>query len=151
MKVVALLLLVMALFVAIYPQFFTCQSHGFAIKLPKFTIPMKCLYTAHAQMSLAIMVAIAAIGLWFLREKETRTILSILGIVGGFLILMTVTRAPGVGIGICVNPDMPCVIYMRPAIYTVAPLIIAASTVGLVMNLVTFKPGKLREKGSSKR
>jgi len=102
---------------------------------------MRCFYTAHAQMALGIMVAIVAIGLWFLRQKETRTILSILGIVGGFLILMTVTRAPGLGIGICVNPDMPCVIYMRPAIYTVAPLIMAASAVGLAMNLITFRPG----------
>lgn len=137
MKVVSLVLFVLALFVAIYPQFYTCQSHGFSIALPKGTIPMKCLYTAHAQMALGIMVAIAAVGLWFLREKETRTILSILGIVGGFLILMTVTRAPGVGIGICVNPDMPCVIYMRPAIYMVAPLIMAASAVGLVLSLKT--------------
>ncbi|NIS63474.1 MAG: DUF4418 family protein [Proteobacteria bacterium] len=144
MRVVALVLFVLALFVAIYPQFYNCQSHGFAIKLPKGTIPMRCLYTAHAQMALGIMVAIAAVGLWFLREKETRTILSILGIVGGFLILMTVTRAPGIGIGICVNPDMPCVVYMRPAIYTVAPLIMAASAVGLAMNLITLRPGMRR-------
>lgn len=141
MRVVALVLFVFALFVAIFPQFVTCQAHGFAIELPKGTIPMRCFYTAHAQMALGIMVAIVAIGLWFLRQKETRTILSILGIVGGFLILMTVTRAPGLGIGICVNPDMPCVIYMRPAIYTVAPLIMAASAVGLAINLITFRPG----------
>jgi len=111
MRVVALVLFVFALFVAIFPQFVTCQAHGFAIELPKGTIPMRCFYTAHAQMALGIMV------------------------------LMTVTRAPGLGIGICVNPDMPCVIYMRPAIYTVAPLIMAASAVGLAMNLITFRPG----------
>ena len=79
--------------------------------------------------------------LWFLREKETRIILSILGIAGGFPILMTVTRAPGLGIGICGNPDMPCVIYMRPATYTVAPLIVAASAVGLAINLIGIRPG----------
>ncbi len=135
MRVVALVLFVFALFVAIFPHFYTCQAHGFAIELPKGTIPMRCFYTAHAQMALGIMVAIVAIGLWFLRQKETRTILSILGIVGGFLILMTVTRAPGLGIGICVNPDMPCVIYMRPAIYTVAPLIMAASAAALGITL----------------
>ena len=150
MRVVALILLILALFVAIFPQFYTCQFHGFAIELPKGTIPMKCLWTAHAQMALGIMVAIAAVGLWFLRQKETRTILSILGMVGGFLILMTVTKTPGVGIGVCVNPDMPCVVYMRPAIYTVAPIIIGVSAVSLVMTLVTFKPWKLREKGGSK-
>ena len=137
MRVVALVLFVFALFVAIFPQFFTCQAHGFAIELPKGTIPMRCLYTAHTQMALGIMVAIVAIGLWFLRQKETRTILSILGIVGGFLILMTVTRAPGLGIGVCVNPDMPCVVYMRPTIFMLAPLIMVDSAVGLVLSLKT--------------
>ena len=144
MKVVGLIIFVLALFVVIFPQFYTCQSHGFAIQLPKGSIPMRCLYTAHAQMALGIMVAIVGVGLWFLKNKETGTILSILGIVGGFLILMTVTRAPGIGIGVCVNPDMPCVIYMRPAIYTVAPLIMAAGALGLVMNLITLRPGKSR-------
>lgn len=141
MRVVALIIFVLALFVVIFPQFYTCQSHGFAIQLPKGAIPMRCLYTAHALMALGIMVAIVGVGLWFLKKKETWTILSILGIVGGFLILMTVSRAPGVGIGVCVNPDMPCVIYLRPAIYTVAPLIMAASALGLGMSQIPLRPG----------
>ena len=105
------------------------------MELPMGTIPMRCFYAAHAMTALGIMVAIAAAGLWYFKEKGTRTILSILGIVGGLFILMTVTRVPVLGIGICVNPDMPCVIYMRPAIYTVAPLIMAASAVGLGITL----------------
>jgi len=144
MRVVALLLFVLGLFVAIFPQFYTCQFHGFAIQLPKGTIPMKCLWTAHAEATLGVILAVVAVGMWFLREKETRIILSILGILIGFAILMMVTRFL-FGIGVCVNPDMPCVVYMRPAVYTVAPLIIVISAVGLVINLVTFKPGKLRE------
>jgi len=135
MRVIAVVLLVLALFVAIFPQFYTCQAHGFAIELPMGTMPMRCFYSAHAVTALGIMVAIAAGGLWFFKEKGTRTILSILGIVGGFFILMTVTGAPVLGIGTCVNPDMPCAIYMRPAIYTVAPLIMAASAVGLGITL----------------
>jgi len=135
MRVVALVLLVLALFAAIFPQFYNCAAHGFFIELPMGTMPMRCFYSAHAVTALGIMVAIAAAGLWFLKEKGTRTILSILSIVGGFFILMTVTRAPVLGIGTCVNPDMPCVIYMRPAIYTVAPLIMAASAAGLAITL----------------
>lgn len=135
MKVVGVVLLVLALFAAIFPQFYTCEAHGFAIEVPMGTIPMRCLYAAHAMTSLGIMVAIIAGGLLFFKEKATRTILSILGIVGGLFILLTVTRAPLVGIGICVNPDMPCVIYMRPAIYTVAPLIMAASAAALGITL----------------
>ena len=144
MRVVAVVLLVLALFAAIFPQFYNCAAHGFFIELPMGTMPMRCFYSAHAVTALSIMVAIAAGGLWFFKEKGTRTILSILGIVGGFLILMTVTRAPVLGIGACVNPDMPCVIYMRPAIYTVAPLIMAASAVGLGINLRPFRAGGRR-------
>ena len=145
MKVVAIVLFVLALFVAIFPHFYTCSAHGFFIELPKGTMPMRCFYAAHAETTLGIMVAIAAAGLWFLKEKRSRTILSILGIVGGFLILMTATRAPVLGIGTCVNPDMPCVIYMRPAIYTVASLIMAAGATALGMNLITIRPGGRRQ------
>jgi lipoprotein signal peptidase len=105
---------------------------------------MRCLWTAHAEAILGVILAVVAAGMWFLREKETRTILCILAIIIGFAILMMVTRFL-FGIGVCVNPDMPCVVYMRPAVYTVAPIIIVIGAVGLVINLVTFKPGKLRE------
>ena len=135
MKVLGVVLIVLALFAAIFPQFYTCEAHGFAIELPKGTIPMRCLYAAHAMTALGIMVAIMGGGLLYFKEKGPRTILSILGIVGGLFILLTVTRAPAVGIGICVNPDMPCVIYMRPAIYTVAPLIMAVSAAALGITL----------------
>jgi len=144
MRVVALLLFVMALFVAIFPQFYTCQSHGFSIQLPKGTIPMRCLWTAYAETTLGVILAVVAVGIWFLKGKEARIFLSILGIIIGFAILMMVTRFL-FGIGVCVNPDMPCVVYMRPAVYMVAPLIIVISAVGLAINLVTFKPGKPRE------
>lgn len=147
MKVVAIVLFVLALFIAIFPHFYTCSAHGFFIELPKGTMPMKCFYTAHAETSLGIMVAIAAAGLWFLKEKGTRTILSILGIVGGFFMLMTAKGTPVLGIGTCVNPDMPCVIYMRPAIYTVASLIMAAGAAGLGMNLITIRPKGHHQEG----
>ena len=140
MRVIALVLFVFALFVAIFPHFYTCQAHGFAIELPKGTMPMRCFYTAHAETALGIILAVVAIGLWFLRQKETRTILSILGIVIGFCMLVMPTTAL-FGIGVCMNPDMPCVIYMRPALYTVASLIIAASAAGLAMTLIGVRPG----------
>jgi len=102
---------------------------------------MRCLWTAHAEATLGVILAVVAAGMWFLKGKETRAILSILGIIIGFAILMMATRFL-FGIGVCINPDMPCVVYMRPAVYTVAPIIIAISAIGLVINLVTFKPGK---------
>jgi hypothetical protein len=144
MKVIGVVLLVLAVFVAIFPHFYTCQHWGHAIQLPAGTVPMKCLWSAHAMTSLAIMVAITAGGLLYFKEKGARTILSILGIVGGLLILLTVTKTSAVGIGVCVNPDMPCVIYMRPAIYTVAPLIMAASAAALGINLRPLGAGGRR-------
>jgi len=141
MRVIAVILFVLALFVAIYPQFYTCESHGFAIELPKGTVPMRCLWTAFSEAALGSILAVIGIALWFLRQKETRTILTILGIVVGFNMLIMPTRLLW-GIGVCVNPDMPCVIYMRPALYTVAPLIMVASAVGLAINLMGPRPGR---------
>jgi len=135
MKVVSVLLFVFALFVIIFPQFYTCQAHGFAIELPKGTIPMRCFYTAHALACLGAILAVMASGLWFFRQRETRIILSILGIITGLFMLLLVTRVGLFGIGICVNPDMPCVIYMCPAIYMVAPIIMVTSLVGLLLSL----------------
>ncbi len=140
MRVVAVILFVAAVVVAILPQFYTCQASGYAIELPGKTIPMKDLWTAHAEAALGIMVAVVAIGLWFFRERGARTILSILGIVGGALILIMVTNVL-FGIGVCVKPDMPCVVYMRPTIYMLASLIMVDSAVGLVLSLKTIRAG----------
>ncbi len=141
MRVVAVILFVAAVVVAILPQFYTCWAHGFYLEpMPGKTIPMKDLWTANAEMALGIMVAVVAIGLWFFRERGARTILSILGIVGGFLILIMVTNVL-FGIGVCVKPDMPCVVYMRPAIFMLAPIIIVVSAVGLALSLKTVRAG----------
>ena len=141
MRVVAVILFVLALVVVIVPQFFTCGAHGFSLETAAgMMVPMKCSWTAGAEIALGIMLAIVAIGLWFFRERGARTILSILGIVGGVLMLIMVT---GVlfGIGVCMKPVMPCVVYMRPIIYMLASLIIVDSAVGLVLSLKTLRAG----------
>lgn len=140
MRVVAVILFVAAVAVAVLPQFFTCQAYGYAIELPEKTIPMKDLWAAHAEAALGIMVAVVAIGLWFFRERGAGIILSILGIVGGFLMLIMVTNVL-FGIGVCVKPGMPCLVYMRPAIFMLALLIIVDSAVGLALSLKTVRAG----------
>ncbi len=135
MRIVAVILFVAALVVAILPQFYACWAHGFYLEpMPGKIIPMKCLWTANAEMALGIMLVIIAIGLWFFTERGARTILSILGIVGGLFILIMVTGAL-FGIGVCMKPVMPCVVYMRPAIYMLASLIMVDSAVGLALSL----------------
>lgn len=139
MRIVAIVLFVLALLVAILPQFYNCAAHGvFMEPMPGKFMPMKCLWTANAEMALGIMLAVVAIGLWFFRERGARTILSILGIVGGVLILIMVTGAL-FGIGVCAKPGMVCVVYMRPAILVLAPLIMVDSAVGLALSLKTPK------------
>jgi len=136
-RIVAVVLFVFALLVAILPQFFTCGAYGFSLETAAGKmVAMKCSWTARAEVALGIMLAVIAIGLWFFREREARTILSILGIVGGVLILIMVT---GVlfGIGTCMKPDMPCNVFLRPTILVLAPLIIVNSAVGLVLSFKT--------------
>ncbi len=55
MKAAAVSLIVLALLIGVIPQFTDCQSQGKAIQLPNGkTLPMKCHWTARAEIAVAI-------------------------------------------------------------------------------------------------
>lgn len=142
MKVIGIILIILALALAIVPQLYTCQHHGKAIVLPDGrTIPMKCLWAARAEIPLGALLSV--IGIFFLisREKETRRFLSILGIIGGILaILLQVGKGyPAPLIGVCMKPDMPCVVVGQPAVFLIGGIIIAVSAAALALTLVSLK------------
>lgn len=143
MKATGVILMVLGLAVAIVPQFFTCQYHGFAIHCtqPELTIPMKCLWTAHAMIPLGILLVLNGGGIFLGKERETRRILSISGIIIGIFVgLLVVGKGPGGPlIGICMNPDMPCVVIMQPACFLMSGIIIVVSIVVLALTFVRSK------------
>ena len=105
MKVIAASIIIFGLVVGIVPQFTDCQSQGRAIELANGrTIPMKCHWTARAEIAVAGPLLAVGGFLGFSRRKESLRALSILGIfLGVFAILI-----PTYLIGVCASFDMLC-------------------------------------------
>ncbi len=113
MKAIAIVLLVLAVVLMVVPSFFTCASSGRAIQLPSGkNIPMKCLWTARAEIGLGILLLAVGALLFISRKLETIRSLSILALIIGILIILL----PTVLIGVCGNPKMPCAAVMKPTL-----------------------------------
>ena len=124
MKVVASIIIVLALLIAIVPQFTDCESQGKMLTLQSGKqVSMKCHWTARAEI--AVGVPLLAVGLLMLASKRKESIRN-LGIVGALLGLMAVLL-PGVLIGVCGNDDMICNSLMDPALVLMGIVVIVAS------------------------
>ena len=141
MKIIGVILVILALCAIIIPQLQTCQYHGKAIRCtePPRTIPMKCLYSARAEIPMGVILAFVGGFLFFSKQKETRMMLSILGVLSGLFIILLVAGKglpPEPFIGVCKKPDMPCVTVMQPACYAIGIITIVTSLVALALNFV---------------
>jgi hypothetical protein len=147
MKVLGAAIIVLALVLAIVPQFTNCDANGHVIKVTApapatetgsvgsaakvmKVIRMKCLWTARAGIAVAIPLAAAGALLLFSRRKETRRALGITTTaLGVCTVLLPMTL-----IGTCVTPTMPCNTEMKPTMLAVGGLTIALGVIVLVMN-----------------
>jgi hypothetical protein len=91
-KVLAALIVVLALVIGIVPLFTDCQSQGRAIALANgSTVPMKCHWTGQAALGMAIpLVGLGSVTAFSWR-KETRRVLSVLGILLGAVVILLLT------------------------------------------------------------
>ncbi len=129
MKVIAGILIVLALVVGVVPQFTDCQSQGNAIELSTGkTIPMKCHWTGQAELAIAAPTLFLGGLMAFSRRRDTLRALAVLGIVLGAAVI----ALPTLLIGVCANPDMLCNMVMRPLLIFAGILIAAASAAALV-------------------
>jgi len=113
MKIIAIVLMVSALVIIFVPSFLTCASHGKAIQLPGGKrIPMKCYWTAQAEIGLGVLLLAVGAFLFISGKLESRRFLSILALFLGVFIILFPTAL----IGVCVNPDMRCLVLMKPTL-----------------------------------
>jgi len=124
MKVLAVSLVVLAVLISVIPQFTECQLHGYFMTLQNgLQVPMKCHWTARAELALGIPLLGVGTTMFFSRRKETSRLLGIVGaIIGVFVILL-----PGGLIGVCENPAMLCTTLMKPALILMGVLVTGAS------------------------
>jgi hypothetical protein len=120
MKYLGIPIFALALVIGILPQFTECSA---LMKLANgMTAPMKCHWTAIAELATAIPLAALGGMFFFGKRKETRMSLSILGgILGVFVVLFPTTL-----IGVCASNMMACRNLMLPALVISGGLVIAA-------------------------
>jgi hypothetical protein len=126
MKVLSVVIIVLAVLIAVLPQLTDCQSQGRQLTLADGrTIPMKCHWTAIAELVLGIPLAILGIELFLSRHKETRISLGILGATLGVFIILIPTML----IGVCMMGEMLCNSVMKPALILAGSLVIVCSLI----------------------
>jgi hypothetical protein len=122
MKAAAVSLIVLALLIGVIPQFTDCQSQGKAVQLPNGkTLPMKCHWTARAEIAAAVPLLLSGILLISCRHRESRRNAALMTIVSGLLVILL----PTVLIGVCAKPDMPCYALMKPSLVLAGCLVVA--------------------------
>jgi len=141
-KVLGVSLFVMALVIAIAPVFTDCLSQGRSLKLADGrTVPMKCHWTAIAEIGVGVQLAVVGILTAVNKNKGTLGILSVFGLVAGSLAILF----PTVLIGVCAAPTMFCNMVMKPILLTSGIITLVASAVLLVTSLSGLRaPGQAR-------
>jgi len=123
MKYLGIPIFALALVIGILPQFTECAA---VMKLANgMTAPMRCHWTAIAELAMSIPLAALGGMIFFGKRKETRMSLSILGgILGVFVVLFPTTL-----IGVCASNMMACRNLMLPALVISGVLVVAACAV----------------------
>jgi hypothetical protein len=125
-KTMGIFIVGLALVIGIVPLFTDCLSQGRMLTTTAGTnVPMKCHWTAIAEIGLAIPLALVGLFNIFSKRKETLQALNILAPVLGALVI----AFPTVLIGVCAKPDMICNMIMRPALILAGTLTILSSLV----------------------
>ena len=134
MKYLGLVILGLALVIGILPMVTECST---VMKLANgMTTPMKCHWTAIAELGMSIPLAALGGLLFFGKRKETRQSLSILGaVLGVFVVLFPTTL-----IGVCASNMMACRNLMLPALVISGGLVIAACVALFISSFRMVEP-----------
>ena len=133
MKTVGGLLVVLALLIGVVPQFTDCLADGRMLTLEGGRqIPMKCHWTAMAEIGVAIPLLATGVLIAISKRRDTRRTLGILGAVLGAVTILLPTSL----IGVCANPDMICLSFMKPALMLMGSVVIALNAYVVVQSVV---------------
>jgi hypothetical protein len=160
LKVIAVLIIVLALVIGIVPQFTNCQyaksmatpaSTATTMATPTMGTPTtmagqsitpttaakaaatskpRCFYTARGEIAVAVPLLIIGIFMLVSSRKETWRALSVLGIIEGLFAILL----PAVLIGVCMKSTMICRQEMEPTLYAAGGVALAASIAALIIN-----------------
>ena len=129
MKVIAAILIILALIVGIVPQFTDCLAQGKAIELPNGkSLPMKCHWTRQAEVAVALPLLVVGVLMLFSRRRTTLRILAAVALALGISAILV----PAYLIGTCASAEMVCNLLMKPVLLFAGIVIVVTSVVALV-------------------
>lgn len=138
MRIVAIVIVVLAILIGIIPQFTDCQSQGRALTLANGKeIPMKCHWTGQAELALSVPLLVVGAMLFFSRRRESRLMLGVLTALMGLLVILL----PTVLVGVCSNPDMICLSVMQPALILMGVVVAALGVLVVVFGFRSREEG----------
>jgi hypothetical protein len=136
-KILGGLIIVLALVVGIVPLFTDCLSQGKTLTTSTGAqVPMKCHWTAIAEIGVAVPLALVGVLTMTSKRKETVRSLAAFGVALGALVV----AFPTVLIGVCANPTHICNMIEKPTLILGGILAIVLSA---VVALRTRKGGEL--------
>jgi len=92
--------------------------------------PMRCYWSARAEIGVAVPLALAGALLALSRRRETRRVLALLGATLGVVAMLV----PTVLIGVCPTATAVCRTTMRPMLLAAGGLVVALCVAALVLN-----------------
>ena len=127
-KTMGILMIVLALVIAIVPITTDCLAHGRMLTTAEgMQVPMKCHWTAIAEIGMAIPLALVGLFNFTSKRKETFRTLNLIGLGLGALVI----SFPTFLIGVCANKMMPCHMIELPTLIMSGILVMGASLVTL--------------------
>lgn len=155
MKVLAVLLMIVALAIIIVPQFTNCEygkEHPATINMKtsdaglvqyasmgsmdttaaEASVPyrmMKCFWSARAEIVAGVPLFALGVFLLFARRKETFRVIGVVAALIGVLTILIPTTV----VGTCLNPDMVCNTQMKPTLFICGGIAVALGIAVLVL------------------
>jgi hypothetical protein len=128
-KTMGFLLIALALVIAIVPIFTDCLANGKTLATADGrSVPMKCHWTAIAEIGLAVPLLLVGIFDITSKRRETFRTLNLIGLALGALVV----AFPTVLIGVCANKMMPCNMIELPTLILSGTLVMGASLITLI-------------------
>ena len=127
-KTMGILMIALALVIAIVPLFTDCLANGRTLTTADGrSVPMKCHWTALAEIGLAVPLALVGVFNFTSKRKETFRTLNLVSLAQGALVILF----PTLLIGVCANPMMPCNMIEKPLLIFSGILVMGASLITL--------------------
>jgi hypothetical protein len=130
-KYLGVVLVLVAIAIAVVPHYTDCLAHGATVTLANgSTQPMKCHWSAQAEIAAAVPLAGVGIMIAASRRKSLMLGASILGVLLGAMAI----AIPDTLIGTCGSATHVCNTTMKPSIIGLSSVAIVGSLVGMIIS-----------------